>query len=62
LRRLAQAAHRHLSAFGFAATDHEQHRYLGDGVFPHLVADLLVPEVEFRPEAAASSAACASLA
>ena len=46
----AEPPDHHLSAIGFAATDHEQHRYLGVRVPPDLVADLLVPEVEFRAE------------
>ena len=51
LRRLAQAAHRDLPLFGLASADHEQDRHLGEGVLPDLVADLLVPEVEFGAEA-----------
>ena len=52
--RIAQAAHRHLSAFGLASADHEQDRHLGEGVLPDLVAGFLVPEVEVGAEAGGS--------
>ena len=42
---------RDLPPVGPAPADHEQDRHLGEGVLPDLVADLLVPAVEFRAEA-----------
>ncbi len=39
-----------MTILGLAPADHQQDRDLGAGVFPDLVANLLVPEVEFRAE------------
>ena len=50
-RSISQSPDRDLPLFGLASADHEQHRDLGEGVLTHLVADLLVPEVEFGAEA-----------
>ena len=41
---------RDLSLFGLASADHEQERHLGEGALPDLLADLLVPNVQFGAE------------
>ena len=54
LSRVTESPDRHLPPFGLASADHQQDRHLGEGVHPDLVADLLVPEVEFDAEAGGS--------